>query len=176
MIGGPHEGSSNGRPTRRGREQRASRRRGAAQQPLERAEGEGSRAPWPRTRSRRQRRIFTFYRGVVFDRSSASIAFNENVSMWFYVDRSGEIVLRAEVGYGERTAREAGRAQAPARRPEAPADVDGAERVRAVLRFTPAFVPRVVGDPSLARKLPVQRGALETVKRDPRFRLWWITT
>lgn len=37
--------------------------------------------------------VFSFYRGLVFDPSFASISFNETVPMWFYVDRAGEVVF-----------------------------------------------------------------------------------
>jgi hypothetical protein len=39
--------------------------------------------------------------------------------------------------------------------------------VPALLRFTPVFDPRIIEDPSLARELMVQRGALrDRIKRD----------
>ena len=37
--------------------------------------------------------VFTLYRGVVFGTGAASILFNEQVPMWFYVDRAGEVVF-----------------------------------------------------------------------------------
>lgn len=38
--------------------------------------------------------------------------------------------------------------------------------VSALLRFAPVFDPRIIDDPRLARQTMVQRGALETIKRD----------